>query len=664
MSIYGNDGINILDPYRSLEEDSTQTHEFEQAQHQATLGALRGDPYWGRVHRRLDALLSHPEQGVPKMRGPWLAFMARGVEDNQTRLEVTRRDGTDRQVVFDTQGAGLPQAVDWFTLSEDGRYVIFGVSQQGDEWATLRIFDTQSGKLLEEHIPGTRWASVAMPANSQTFYYTRYPLDGSGRPHFYHQQVYCHRLGTDYRMDRAIYSDAEKTATFSVSVSGDGTQLLLDTHRGWTANRLVVRSLEQWASAEDDIILFDSVEERIEPFWHQGSIFGMQQSPDHAGRIVRWDASEKRWDTVVEAREGEPLQACYPAHGGLVILLLREARTVLQWYSDTHATAEIHLPHGGIGSVFDVETDPEGTQAFLGWSSFDQPRQVLSLNTVTLELDSFGEPVPAVPDITVWQEWAPSRDGTMIPVFFAKQGPKPDGLVPAVVGGYGGFNIAYSPVYSPGIQIWLESGGLYAVAGLRGGSEFGESWHRAGMRERKQNVFDDMAAALKHVARQGYSDAAHMAVTGRSNGGLLSGAVITQHPELVRAAVVGVPLLDMLRYDRFLVAALWTAEYGDPHTKEEWGWLQRYSPYHHVVPHTKYPAVIIFTSAHDSRVAPLHARKMAARLQASTASGYPIFLRIEPHAGHGLGKTREQQAGEEADIWTFLFRQLNLTFWD
>jgi prolyl oligopeptidase len=368
--------------------------------------------------------------------------MVRNTGDNQARLEITRRDGSGRRVLYDPAGASVPQAVDWFSLSEDGRYIIFGVSQQGDEWTVLRLYDTESGRMLPEEIPGTRWASVAMPAGGESLYYTRYPLDGNGAPQFYHQRVFCHRLGTDYRADAAIYADSEKTATFSLFLSEDGMQLLIETQRGWSANRLTLRSVAGPGQKAEDIILFDSTHERIEPFWHEGAVYGLHQSPDHAGRIVRWDIKQKSWTTVVEEYPDQPLQACLPSKGGLLLLRLHEARALLQWRSDENSLVNIALPHEGIGSVLAVETDPCGEQAYLGWTSFDQPRQVLELSTKTREMVPFGEYVASVADISIWQEWAPSVDGTKIPVFFAKKGPKPTAPVPAVVGGYGGLKLS------------------------------------------------------------------------------------------------------------------------------------------------------------------------------------------------------------------------------
>lgn len=653
-------GFAVRDPFRALEEDSAATRQFDMEQHRATEEALGRDPYWPLVNARLTALTDRGDQGVPQVRGSTLAYLVRPATGNQSRLEVMNTPGGRAQVVYDPSGAETPEAVDWFTLSEDGRYVFYGVSEQGDEWTVLKIYDCTAGKTLTEAIPGTRWASVSMAQGQNSFFYTRYPLNSDNEPQFYHQRVYQHVLGTDYHDDAVVYQDDSKTATFSVSSSDTGSHLLIETHRGWSANRLVLRAVA--CPGSPDATLFDSFSERIEPFWHHNQVYGVHRHAGNFGEIVRWDSDTSNWQTVTAEVPGQPLEVCAPCGGGLLTLRWKDARALLQWTSPGGDVRKFPLPHEGIGTVFGIGADPLSSTAYVGWTSFDQPRQVYAVDTAEDRTRPWGSAVAPIPDIDIWSESVPSTGGAIIPIFLAKRGSGPiDHPLPAIVGGYGGFNIAYSPAYSAGIQLWLESGGLYIVAGLRGGSERGEPWHQAGMRAEKQNVFDDMANVLRYLADRGYTRPESLGITGRSNGGLLTGALVTQHPELMRAAVIGVPLLDMLRYDQFLVAALWTAEYGDPHRLEEWGWLQRYSPYHHVVPNTRYPAVLMFTSAHDSRVAPLHARKMAARLQQATASGYPVHLRIEPQAGHGVGKTRQQTVSEESDIWTFEFRQLGLS---
>ncbi|WP_053958810.1 prolyl oligopeptidase family serine peptidase [Sulfobacillus thermosulfidooxidans] len=657
-------GFVIYDPFRFLEDDTEDTRHFEAEQHQKTISALHADAFWEPIYHRLDTLMTHEETHVPQVRQGVMAFVHRKPGANQATLECLSPGHSHSQTIYDPNQAEHPQAIDWFTLSEDGKFVLFGVSNQGDEWSTLYIYDWTHNLLLDDNIPGTRWASVFMTMNHAVFYYTRYPVDESGRPQYYGQRVYCHRLGTDYADDIEVFSDPDPTTTFRLSGAEDGSQLVIETHRGWTANRL---SLLTWKMDDLEtttimpVDIFSGTRERLQPFWRGGELFGLYHHPSEPSQIWKWNRSENRWATLWVSSPAEPLQSVVPLDSGLVLLYFKQARCHLAFIDNDGEMTPIDLPHHGVGTVIGLQSDPEHDRFFIEWTSFDQPPQVYTWAVWAPQLKYWGAQTKGIEGIRIWQEFVKSKDGTLIPIFLAEKDGVPTGVRSAIVGGYGGFNIAYQPAYSPGIHLWLESGGLYVVAGLRGGSEFGEAWHQAGMRERKQNVFDDMVSVLRHLVTQGYSRPDMMGITGRSNGGLLTGTIVTQHPELIRSAIIGVPLLDMLRYDRFLVAALWKREYGDPNNPTDWQWLQRYSPYHHVVPHTKYPAILIFTSAHDNRVHPLHARKMTARLQQATGSSYPVFLRIEPQAGHGVGKTRKQQLEEETDIWTFQFRQLGLS---
>lgn len=652
-------GFPIFDPYYALEQDGAMTQEFEKIQHERTRHALRNDPYWPHVHDQLQRWGDVDTPGMPQVRGDTWAVLHRPPHANQFRLEVMDLKTQDVFVVYEPNCAAVPEAIDWFTLSNDGRYVFYGVSHQGDEWTVLKIFDMQRHAFLSDEIPGTRWTSVAMGEGADAFYYTRYPLRADGTADHYGPKVYRHQLGTPYLEDVVIYEDADLQATFTLSLATTAPWLLIDTHRGWSANELALCDISQPTHPIKTI--FASQEAHIDPFWDHNELLGIYQSPNSSSDVVAWRAASNAWETLWSAEPNEAIEQCYPYAGGFLTLRWRCARLVLQWTSAEGEGHDIDLPHQGIGMVMGMAIDTNRQEAWLGWTSFDHPPQLFRMRSPLGPLESWGVDGPWRFEMDVWAEEVEGPDGVFIPIYLAKKRAQSTGPVPTIVGGYGGFNIAYTPVYSPGIALWVESGGLYVVAGLRGGSERGEAWHQAGMRERKQSVFDDMTAVLRYLIQRGYTTASMLGITGRSNGGLLTGALVTQHPELMRSAIIGVPLLDMVRFDQFLVAALWKDEYGDPAVYQQWQWLYRYSPYHHVVPYTKYPAVLLFTSAHDNRVAPLHARKMAARLQDATGSGYPIYLRIEPEAGHGVGKTREQALEEESDIWTFQCRQLGVT---
>ncbi len=649
--------MTIDDPFRWLEDDGPNTSLFEEDQHRRTLEAMRSDPNWPFIFGQLDRLTRHDEWHVPQIRQGSLAFLRRPPGANQSVLQYIPAASADAVTVYDPGSLSSPHAIDWFSLSQDGRYVLFGVSAQGDEWSTLYIYDSVHKRLLDDTIPGARWASVFMPPHANFFYYTRYPVDSEGGRQFYSQRVFRHELGTGLEEDTEVFSDPEVTATFTLCGSSDGNRLVVSTHLGWSRNRLAILTLDGQSIPKT---VFEGLSQHMEPFWHHHELYGLYHDPLTGDAVWKWDERGNAWSTVFASPPSEPIEAATAIDSGFVLLRMKDARYQLEYLSHEGDHRKIDLPHGGIGTAQGLSSDPDENTVYFEWTSFDQPLLVYAWRIPDETLEEWGEHHEPVDGIRIWQEFVPSTDGTPIPIFLAQDARRRVSPGPAIVGGYGGFNIAYTPVYSPGIHLWLKSGGLYVVASLRGGSEFGEQWHRAGMLERKQQVFDDMVSVLRHLSSRNYSQPDVLGITGRSNGGLLTGAIVTQHPELMRSAVIGVPLLDMLRYDRFLVAALWRSEYGDPASPRDWQWLERYSPYHHVVPNTKYPAVFIFTSAHDNRVHPLHARKMAARLQKESGSGHPVFLRIEPEAGHGAGKSRVQQIEEEADIWTFQFRQLGL----
>ncbi len=650
-------GVHINDPFCWLEEEGENTRLFEQEQHRRTLDAMRSDPYWRFLLKHLNQLSRYDEWHSPKIRQGSLAYLRRPPETEQYILQFIPAGSLDIVTVYDPSNASPPRAIDWFFLSEDGRYVFFGISQQGDEWSTLYIYDSDTQKILDDTIPGARWSSVYMPPHACFFYYTKYPLQSSGERKFYSQRVFRHELGTATETDIEIFSDSDPTATFSLSGCKDGRRLVISTHRGWSRNQLSL--LDFTVEGTTAQMVFDGESQHMEPFWDNQELYGLYHDATTGDEIKKWNGS-RDWSTVFSTLPTQPIKEAVAIDSGFVMVQMKDARYCLEYLSHKGDLQEIDLPHGGIGTVQGLSADYRGNTVFFEWTSFDQPLRVYAWHIPANGLEEWGTHNALLAGIRIWQEFVPVDDKTVIPIFLAQDTQMSVSPRPAIVGGYGGFNIAYSPVYSPGIHLWLKSGGLYVVAGLPGGSEFGEQWHQRGMREQKQNVFDAMTLVLRYLSARNYSKPSMLGITGRSNGGLLTGAVMTQHPELIASAVIGVPLLDMLRYDRFLVAALWRSEYGDPANPVDWQWLQRCSPYHHIVPHTKYPAAFIFTSSHDNRVHPLHARKMAARLQKESGSKHPTFLRIEPQAGHGIGKSRRQQIEEEADIWTFQFRQLGL----
>ncbi len=653
-------GHSITDPYRWLEDaQSPETRAWTEEQMAHTQSMI--STYSGRdaIRRRLKELRSTPDISLPHGDGDTLLYQRREAGQEHAVL-YAERHGT-RLVVVDPNevGAGEPMHVDWAYTSQDGRYILYGLSEHGNEWAVLHVYDLQEGRLLEDRIPRARYASVAFPDGGDGFFYTRYPQPGSvptGDEH-YHSRVYYHKLGTPYQDDPLIFaSPDDKRAMPRLSLSPSGRHLVIALSYGWT--RTVLYVVDRDPEDLTPRCVFDHGEVVAEPLWTGDRLLVLTNFESDTGRVAEVSLADGTVTTVIPSRTREPIIEAAATPNHLFLHTLKDAVSCLTAFTlDGRLEQEMDLPAAcGI-----IGLSSTNQALYYGYSSFAVPAAIHRVDDAGLVDILWAQSADATEAVQVTREWVTSKDGTRIPLFIAHPAEfQKNGHTPAMLTGYGGFDVPYLPAYSASVRAWVERGGIFAIAALRGGNEFGESWHRAGMREHKQNVFDDFASAALHLVQAGYTDPEHLGVTGRSNGGLLTGAFITQNPQLAHAVIIGVPLLDMLRFHRFLIADLWTQEYGSPENPEEFAWLYSYSPYHHVVPGTRYPATLIFTSDEDSRVDPMHARKMTALLQKASSSGEPILLRVAAKAGHGVGKSVEQWLDEEADIWTFLSHHLGL----
>jgi prolyl oligopeptidase len=543
--------------------------------------------------------------------------------------------------------------------------VAYGISTAGDEKSVLRVRDVESGTDLPDTIPHTRFCSLGWQADGRGFYYTRYPAPGSvpaGQEN-YNRHVYLHRLGDDPGRDAYVFGRERKPdEIIQIDVSPDGRWMTLMTFAGWTKADMHVRDLSK------DGAPFVPVAEGIDAIFVGGVVGGvlyirtnldapryrlLAANPETPGR-AGWKVLIPESDAVLDEAS--------VIGGRIFARQMRDATSRIAIYGlDGKSGGEVRLP--GLGTVESVKGEHDGTEAFFGFSSYTVPPairryviadgQVSIWDTVKADVDLSG--------LEVKQVRYPSKDGTSVSMFIvARKGRTLDGNAPTMLYGYGGFNVSQTPDFSRALVAWLERGGVYAEANLRGGGEYGEAWHHAGMLEKKQNVFDDYLAAAQWLVKEKYTRPERLAIYGGSNGGLLVGAALTQRPELFRAVVCAVPLLDMVRYHNFQIARLWVPEYGSAESPEQFKYLYAYSPYHHVKKGTAYPSVLLTAAESDSRVDPMHARKMAALLQASTSSGRPILLRIETRAGHGIGKPLSKQIDEAADTYGFLMWQLGL----
>jgi prolyl oligopeptidase len=680
-------GTRIVDNYRWLEDGtSAETQKWVGEEMAYTRAVL--DPLAGRdaTHQRLTQLLSIGNVTTPQIAGKYYFYTKREGMQNQPILYVREGlNGTDRVLVDANQlAADGTIALDWYQASENGRYLAYGTSPSGSEMSTLHIVETKTGNALPDVIERTRAASIAWKHDNSGFYYTRYPKKGDvpDGQEMYNRHVFYHELGTDPATDDLIFGEGRDAEDWpNVNLSNDGHWLLINVEQGWTKTELFLMDLKS-----------DKPPSRLttgKNFLYSGTIYDgkiyittNEDAPRY--RVFVADAGtydRDAWKEIIPQTDAV-LQGAAVYGGKLFTQYEQNATSQLKLFDlDGKKLSDIVLP--AIGTVFGTDGKSDRDEMFFGFQSFTVPPSIYRVD-LKRELQVGGnaaQATVAAPFPVLWtkvdapsidpagyevaQEWYQSKDGTRVPMFIVhKKGVEKNGHNPTLLTGYGGFNVSLTPTFSRTAYLWMEHGGIYAVANLRGGAEFGEDWHRAGMLEKKQNVFDDMIAAAEHLIAEKYTDKNHLAVQGGSNGGLLMGAMITQRPDLFRAVVCQVPLLDMLHYQDFQIAKLWIPEYGSAENPEQFKWIYAYSPYHQVKAGVEYPAILFMTADTDTRVDPMHAKKMAALMQSEAKNGAsktrPILLRIESKAGHGAGKPVTKQIEEFTDVYSFLFWQLGV----
>ena len=671
-------GVEITDPYRWLEDgDVTATADWVHLQNAHTRQALDARPHRDSWHERLSALVGLPTVLSCTARGDRLFVLERAADADQFALVL--RSAVDPSMAPRTlldpaeRAADAAVAIDWFEPSDDGTLIAIGLSEGGTEDSTLHVMRLEVGHtdqageagytghaghpvLDDVRIPNTRACSVAWLPDNSGFFYTRYPEHDQ-----YHRHVRLHLLGTDPADDPVVFDRLPTPETWAeITASPDGTHLLVELMVGW--NRTDIHLLHvpsgEWQ------VLIEGVEALTSLQFRGEGLVGRTSLDAPNGRMITATLAAPTapdWRTVVP----EPADAVLggPALSGddLIVSVSRDAVDTLErWSIDGE---RLHTIDGlGAIAVQGLAARRDHDEVFVIVSSFTAPPTVWRLAGDQLTRWC-PEPVDAsgLPALVVSHLRYPSLDGTEIGLFVVHRHdvtPGPD--VPLVLNGYGGFAIAESPAWMPNLAAWCAAGGVWAIAQLRGGYEHGQRWHDAGRRALKQNVFDDFHAAGDWLVASGMASSDKLAVVGGSNGGLLVGAALTQRPDLARAVWCAVPLLDMVRFPRFLIARLWTDEYGDPDVAEEFGWLHAYSPYHRVSDGTRYPAVLFTTAEGDTRVDPLHARKMAALLQHAAADQHerPVLLWQAGRAGHGVGKPASMRVAEGVDVLSFLWWQL------
>jgi prolyl oligopeptidase len=652
-------GVEVPDPYRWLEDgESSEVAQWVAAHNRRTREALDARPTWGRWHERLSALVALPTVLDVQVAGEYLFVLERAAGADQYALVL--RSATDNSVPPRTLvdpaalAADAAVAIDWFHPCADGSLVAYGLSEGGTENSVLHVMRTDTGELLADRIPNTRAASVAWLPDGSGFWYAVYPEGDE-----YHRHIRFHRLGTAAAHDPVVFDRLPTPQAWpDVSASHDGRWVLVHLMVGWT--RIDIHLLDT-ATGEWRAVV-EGAEAQTSFRFDGDSLLGVTTLDAPNGRVVRAPlAAPDQWATIVPEHPTAVTSRALTCGDDLLVVLGEVAVDRIE----RHAADGSHVGTVSLGaaSVVALDADRDSGRAFVAVGTFGAPVALQRLQSGRLEPWGVQADPSVLPPLTVHQVFYPSLDGTMIPMFLAHRADiEPSPHTPLVLTGYGGFAIAMSPAWMPNLAAWCAAGGVYAIAGMRGGYEYGDAWHHAGRRALKQHVFDDFHSAADWLVQQGHTSRHLLAVHGGSNGGLLMGAAITQRPDLAPAVWCAVPLLDMIRFPQFLIARLWTDEYGDPDVADEFAWLWGYSPYHRVREGAEYPAVLFTTAEGDTRVDPCHARKMAALLTHASASQAerPVLLWQAGRAGHGVGKPASMRVREGADVLAFFCWQLGV----
>ncbi len=675
-------GHQVSDPYRWLEDDTGDERGGWLAAQAELFGSYREEELPGRdrLAAQVRELLRTGYVGTPVWRGERCLFTQRTPDQEHGVLCTQLADGAV-EVLVDPMAidpSGLT-TLDAWQPDKEGRLLAYQLSEGGDEESLLRVIDVTTGSLVDGPIDRCRYSNVAWLPGGKAFYYTR-RLPPSAVPDGesqYHRRVYLHQIGTPADSDVLIFgSGRDKTDYYSVSVSRDGRWLTISASRGTAPrNDLWIADLSESDPASPDLrVIQEGLD--VQTGVHvgrDGRLYVYTDAGAPRARLAVTDPADPgpaTWRDLI-AQDPEAVLRGYAILDGAEL-----ARSVLLVSWTRHAVSEItvhdlatgervgRVPLPGLGTVGGISERPEGGhEAWFVYTDYTTSSVVLRFDARDASVTTWATAPGsvAVPAVTARQVTYDSKDGTAVRMLVISAEGTPPVPRPTILYGYGGFDISLTPAYSPNVLAWVSAGGVYAIANLRGGSEEGEEWHRAGMLDRKQNVFDDFHAAAEALIRDGWTTAEQLAISGGSNGGLLVGAALTQRPELYAAVICSAPLLDMVRYERFGLGQTWNVEYGTASDAEQLGWLLSYSPYHHVVPGTAYPAVLFTVFTNDTRVDPVHAYKMCAALQYATSSGpgRPVLLRAEGQVGHGA-RAVSRTAELAGDTLAFAARQTGL----
>lgn len=661
-------GVKVADPYRWLEDlDSEETKAWVEAQNKLSFGYLEGIPARNMLKERITKLWNYEKYGVPFKEGNrYFYFRNSGLQNQSVLYTVTGLDATPEMILDpNTMSADGTVAVSGTQVSPDGKLLAYSISASGSDWQEWKVRDVETAKDLSDHLKWVKFSGVSWTLDAKGFFYSRYdePKGDSLKATNYFQKVYYHKLGSPQTEDVLVYERPDqKDWLFGGNVTEDGNYLVLTVFQGTDVrNRVYYKDLK--AADAPVVKLLDNFDAAYNFVGNEGTRFWFQtdlQAP--RGKIVEIDIKNpapNNWKVIVPETK-DALQGATFVNHKFILNYLKDAYTQVRIHDgDGKLAGEVMFP--GIGSAAGFGGKATDKETFYYFTGFTTPTTIYRYDMTTGKSTIFREPKVDFnhADYVTKQVFYQSKDGTKVPMFIThKKGLKLDGNNPTYLYGYGGFNISMTPGFSVGNMVWMELGGVYAQPSLRGGGEYGEDWHQAGMKLKKQNVFDDFIAAAEWLIANKYTSTPKLAIGGGSNGGLLVGAALTQRPDLFGAALPAVGVMDMLRFQKFTIGWAWVSDYGSSENADEFKALYAYSPLHNIKPGTSYPPTMVTTADHDDRVWPGHSFKFAAALQAAQSGNAPILIRIETKAGHGAGKPTSKTIEEIADRWAFLVKTL------
>jgi prolyl oligopeptidase len=664
-------GTTVADPYRWLEDDnSAETKAWVTAQNKVTRKYLDAIPFRPRVKNRLTELWNFARYGNTFQKGEYIYFAKNEGLQNQAVYYRQKGLNGEPEIFIDpnTLSKEGTAAVDNLSFSKTGKFAAYTINKAGSDWADGYVMNVSTKKPLTDKLEWLKFTGFSWKGD-EGFYYSRYPAPSNKGSKLSNQNelhtVYYHRLGTPQADDVLIYQDTVNPLRYhSLGVTEDQQFIILYISVGTSGVELRARRL-----ADDNTVPFTTI---FKGFNHEASVvdnngskFIVSTNKNASNyQVVAIDyanPSESAWQVIVPEKK-EAISSVSSGGGRLFVNYMQDASTRIYSYDyDGKNERAITLP--GIGTAEGFSGEKQDLMLFFTFTSFTSPTTVYSYNPATSKTEIFRQSDTKfnLDDYQTEQVFFKSKDGASVPIFLSyKKGLQRNGANPVLLYGYGGFNVPLTPSFSISNLYFMEQGGVYASVNLRGGNEYGETWHKAGMLHHKQTVFDDMIGAAEYLIHQKYTSKEKLAVRGGSNGGLLVGACITQRPDLFKVAIPQVGVMDMLRFHKFTIGHGWVVEYGSSDTAADFNYLYKYSPLHNIKEGTAYPATLITTADHDDRVVPAHSFKFAAAMQAAQAGANPILIRIDTNAGHGAGKPTSKVIDEATDIWSFIMQELRM----